>query len=181
MYPKKSKHCQDVKRVSHVSYQGSTSRSKHQDLLWGCDVKLYLDLSWVLYCGFIMGILYCSFIMGIILLFFFFRWLFSGYLASVPGSHSSMANLMAKGLRLWLDHLQVDELHHWHLCHLCIALELAVQFELYSSIRARTQIWVHVQPGSSSPHCTKWIDDQQSPAGLEPRLVPDFSFPKPPL
>ena len=51
----------------------------------------------------------------------------------------SMADLRPKGLRL-----QVGDLRHWHFCHPCIALDLAVQFKLLSGIRARTQIWVPV-------------------------------------
>ena len=39
----------------------------------------------------------------------------------------------------------------------------------------KTKIWVMVQIGSSAPHCAKWADDHQSPAGLEPRLVPDLT------
>ena len=51
-----------------------------------------------------------------------------------------------------------------------IALDLVVQFKLLSGICT----WIHVQLGSSGSHCTKGADDQQSPAGFEPRLVPDF-------
>ena len=35
-------------------------------------------------------------------------------------------------------------------------------------------ICVHDQRGLLDPHCTKWADDQHSPAKLEPRLVPDL-------
>ena len=71
----------------------------------------------------------------------------------------SMADLRPKGPLLRLGHLRVGELHHWHLCHPCIALDLAVQFKLYSGVRAWTQIWVQVQLGSSGPRCTKWADE----------------------
>ena len=74
-------------------------------------------------------------------------------------------------------YLRVSELHHWHLCHSCIALDLAVQFKLSSGIRAWAQIWVQVQLGTSGPHCTKWVDDQYSLDRLEPRLVSDLPLP----
>ena len=48
----------------------------------------------------------------------------------------SMADLRPKDPWLRLCHLQMGELHHWHLCHICIAL--AVQFKLSSGIRAWT-------------------------------------------
>ena len=73
-------------------------------------------------------------------------------------------DLKPKSLRLRLGHLQMGELHHWHLCHPCIALELVVQFKLKSSNCAWTQIWVRVQLSSSVPHCIKWADDQHNRA-----------------
>ena len=90
-------------------------------------------------------------------------------LASVPDGQCLMADLRPKSPRLWLD-----ELHHWQLCHHCIALDLAVYFKLYLGIRAWTQIWVHIQLGSSGPHCTKRANDLYSPAGFELGLVTDF-------
>ena len=35
--------------------------------------------------------------------------------------------------------------------------------------------------GSSGSHCTKWVDEQQRPAGFESRLVPDLPLPLSPL
>ena len=32
--------------------------------------------------------------------------------------------------------------------------------------------------GSLDPHCTSWVNEQQRPAGFEPRLVPDFPPPQ---
>ena len=62
---------------------------------------------------------------------------------------------------LWLDHLWVGKLRHWHLCHPCIALDLAIQFK---------HIWVQVLLGSSGPHCRKWADDHHSRPS--PPLIP---------
>ena len=45
-------------------------------------------------------------------------------LSSVPDCQCSMADLKPKGSWLRLGHIQVGELHHWHFCPLCIALEL---------------------------------------------------------
>ena len=62
-------------------------------------------------------------------------------------------------------------------CLLSITLDLDVQFKLQSGIHTWTQIWVQDQQDSSGPHCTKWVNHQQSPAGLEPRLVPNLPLP----
>ena len=82
--------------------------------------------------------------------------------------------LEAERLQFRLGHLRVGELYHWHFCHPCIALDLVVQFKLCPGTRAWTQIWVHVQLGSSGPHCTKWVNDQYSQAELVPRFVSDL-------
>ena len=78
---------------------------------------------------------------------------------------SNKADLRPYGTRFRLGHLRLGELHHWHLCHLCKALDLSFQFKLKSGIRAWTQIWVYVQLSSSGPCCTKWADDQHSRQG----------------
>ena len=50
-----------------------------------------------------------------------------GHLAFVPdGLSKSMADSRPKGFQLQLGHLRVGKLQHWHLCPLCIALDLAV-------------------------------------------------------
>ena len=76
-------------------------------------------------------------------------------LASVPDGQCSIADLRPKDPQFRLGHLQVGKLHHWHIYYSCIALDLAVQFKLYSGIRAWTQISVYVQVGSLEPtlHC----------------------------
>ena len=56
-----------------------------------------------------------------------------------------------------------------------ITIELSEYFP--GHIRAWTQIWVHVQVSSSGLLCTKWADNQYSPAGLEPWVVLDLPFP----
>ena len=55
----------------------------------------------------------------------FVQRLFCG-LVSVPDDQCSMPDLSLKGLQFRLGHLRVDKLHHRHLCHPCIALDLAV-------------------------------------------------------
>ena len=56
-------------------------------------------------------------------------------------------DLRSKGPLLQLGLLQAGELHY---SHLCIALDLVVQFKLYSGICTWTHVWVHVQLGSSA-------------------------------
>ena len=83
-------------------------------------------------------------------------------LVSVPGGQCSQ---------------RIGELHHWHFCNPCIAVDLAVQFKLESGIRTWTLIWVYVQLGTSGSYCTKLAKDQHSPAELEPWLMPNFYLP----
>ena len=70
------------------------------------------------------------------------------------------ADLRPTDPRLRLGYLHVGELHLWHLCHFCMALDLTVQFRLLSGIHAWPHIWIHFQLGSSGPHCSKFADDQ---------------------
>ena len=65
---------------------------------------------------------------------------------------STQANLRSKCPWFWLGHLWVGELYHWHLC---IALDLAVQFKLWSRICAWTHVWVS-QIGKF-----KWVHNDQ--------------------
>ena len=51
-------------------------------------------------------------------------------ITSQPDGECFMADLRPNGPRVRQGHLQVGELHHWHICHPCIALNLAVQFKL---------------------------------------------------
>ena len=83
----------------------------------------------------------------------------------------SIVDLRPKGPRIRWDHYRVGELHYW-LCHPCLALDLAVQFKLWSGIGAWTQIWVHVQLDSSGPHWTEWADHQHSQAWASVRALP---------
>ena len=66
---------------------------------------------------------------------------------------------------------QAASLTFWHPC---IALDPVVQFKWKSGKHAWTQIWVQIQPGSSGPYCTKWVNDQQ---GLS--LDSCLTFPSP--
>ena len=62
------------------------------------------------------------------------RCFFADCLASVPDGQCSMADMRPRGPWVWLGHFQLGELHHWHLCHFCLVLDLVVQFKLYVTL-----------------------------------------------
>ena len=88
-----------------------------------------------------------------------------------------MADLRPKGLRLFRANFGWASSNTDIFVAFEFALDLAVQFKLLSGIRTCTQIWVHIELGSSGPHCTKGADNQQRPAALELRLGSDFPRP----
>ena len=84
---------------------------------------------------------------------------YQGYLVAWRAYLSKEMQLVysiAPADRLWLGYLQVGELHHWYLCHLCIALNLAVQFKLLSGICVLTHDCVHVQLDSLLYKVGQW-------------------------
>ena len=85
-----------------------------------------------------------------------------GRLLFVPDGKSINDRFEAERPQLRLGHLRVGELLFvLLLCTPCIALDLTVQFKLYSSIRAQIRFRSVILLDSLDPHCTQWVNDQQ--------------------
>ena len=73
----------------------------------------------------------------LLLLLLLFRPLLGRLVFVSDGVSKSMADSRPKGPQFRLGHIWVSELLFWHLCTLCIALDLTVSFKVYSDIRSR--------------------------------------------